>query len=174
MLLDAGYESVSAYSSDRARSMLPLMALPQTLLATAFRFMALTSLAKSLELESFSAFFGATARTDLCGKIVFRHSIALFLRIVSFVTPEQTVKAFSRARLAALRYETPSVTYASVSVKSLSTHMSDWHTMSFKSLATVVVISRTLELPKLRALKLPRLFVDSTDALAPSSAPNSL
>lgn len=45
--------------------------------------------------------------------------------------------------------------------------------MSFKSLETVVVMSRTLELPKLRALTLPMLLVERIEALAPSSAPNS-
>ena len=37
----------------------------------------------------------------LCGKIDFKHSIVLFLRMVSVVTPEAGMKAFSSAFLVA-------------------------------------------------------------------------
>ena len=68
----------------------------------------------------------------------------------------------------------PSLVWLSETVKSFITHSIDWHTMSFKSLATVVVMSRTLELPKLRWLILPALLVDRIEALAPNSPPSSL
>ena len=46
--------------------------------------------------------------------------------------------------------------------------------MSFKSLATVVVISRIEPPPKLRALTFPALLDERIEADAPSSPPSSL
>ena len=105
----------------------------------------------------------------LCGKIVFKHSMVLFFRIDSFVTPDAGVKAESRAILAAFRGKIPSVTCAAEREKSrVMTHRSYWQTMSFKSLATVVVISSILALiplpPKLLALMFPALLDDRIEA----------
>ena len=75
------------------------------------------------------------------------HSIVLFFRIVSFVTPEAGTNAASRDFLAAFLRVTPSDIYASVNAKSFITQTKDWQTISFKSLDTVVVISRTEALP---------------------------
>ena len=122
----------------------------------------------------YASLIGAIDRIPRCGKIFLKHSIDLFLRMVSLVTPEQGVNAVSKANFAAFLGIIPSYFYASVVSKSLITTISDWQTISFKSLATVVVISNTLALaPKLRALILPALFVESTDVVWPSSAPIS-
>ena len=83
--------------------MLPLTALPHTALNVAFRLMIETNRAKS-----FPSVLAEIDMAPLCGKIVFKHSIVLFLRIVSFVTPEAGTKAFSSAFLAAFRKDTPS------------------------------------------------------------------
>ena len=92
---------------------------------------------------------------------------------MSVVTPELGVNTPVKAFFAALRYVKPSVSCSFVSEKSRMTQSKDEHTMSFKSLATVVVMSRVLP-PKLRALIFPALLVDNIEAEAPFSAFNSL
>jgi len=143
--------------------MLPFRALPQTVFALALRFIVLTSLFKSFLCYS-AAEAGATGTADRCGKMFLRHSIVLFFRIVSLVTPELGWQTAERTASAALRRLTPSYRWASLNSKSFMTSSNCWHTMSFKSLATVVVMSRTLP-PKLRALIFPALFVESTEAV---------
>ena len=174
MLVEGGCESVSAYSRARARNILPFRALPQTFLGTALRLIALTTLVRSLLASASEADGATTDWTYLCGKIVLRHSIVLFLRIVSFVTPDVAEKALVRAFFAAFLSVMPSAACSWETAKSRMTKKTDWQTISFKSLATVVVMSRTLLPPKLLALILPALLVDSIDADAPFSAPSSL
>jgi hypothetical protein len=97
-----GYDSVSAYSSDKARNIFPFKAFPHTVLCIALRLIVLTSLAKSFPYATpWSPPAGTTDMTARCGKIVLRHSVILFFLIVSFVTPEHDDRPASKASFAA-------------------------------------------------------------------------
>ena len=111
---------------------------------------------------------------DLCGNIVLRQSITLFLRRTSFVAPVDFTNVFSSIYLAALRLLTSFK--SSGTSKSLITKNIYGHIKSLSSFATVKDKSRKLEfmLLSLVAPTLPTLIDERADVFTPCSIAISL
>ena len=113
-----GFDKISAYSKERANSMLPFIALPHTslwltdfLIELINLFVLVLNSSFSIS-QSYSERFVPSSIPDglsminavLCGKMVFRQSMTLFLRKTSLVAPVYFTNAFSSIFLAPFRF----------------------------------------------------------------------
>ena len=113
-----GFDKISAYSRERANSMLPFIAFPHTSLWFTDFLIELTSLfvltlnsSLSYDQSNSERFVPSSIPVGLsminavlCGNMVFRQSMTLFLRKTSLVAPVDFTNVFSSIFLAPFRF----------------------------------------------------------------------